>query len=203
MTTLAPTRISEPLGTGAPSTGDLSDEELLRRIADRDEAALSAIYTRYRPLAFSLALRVVGDAARAEDVLQDAFLSVWRKAGTYRPGRGSARTWLSSIVRNRAIDVVRATRERAVQDDEELLLGIRDPGPAVFDQVAASLEGEMTRDALRQLPTEQRHAISLAFFAGLSHSEIATQTGLPLGTVKSRVRLGIQRMRESLVMAAA
>ncbi len=194
--------------TTTPSTmarrqSEASDEELMGWIADGDEAALAALYSRYRPLAFALAVRVVGDAGRAEDVLQDAFLSVWRKAATYTPSRGSAKTWLSSIVRNRAIDVVRASRERAVQDDEELLLGLRDPEPPVFDQVASALDGEMTRTVLRKLPTEQREAISLAYFAGLTHSEIASQTGIPLGTVKSRVRLGIQRMRESLVMAAA
>jgi RNA polymerase sigma-70 factor (ECF subfamily) len=198
---IAPVRDTDP--ASITTAAGPADEELLRRIARREEAALDVLYTRYRALAFSVAVRVVGDGARAEDVVQDAFLSVWRKAGTYRPGRGSVRTWLSSIVRNRAIDIVRATRERTAHEDEELLLGIHDPAPAVFDQVAASLDGEMTRGALQQLPVEQRHAISLAFFEGLSHSEIASQTGLPLGTVKSRVRLGIQRMRESLVMAAA
>jgi len=186
-----------------PPRAEASDEDLVRRIVRRDEAALAALYARYRPLAFSQAIRVVGDAALAEDVLQDAFLSIWRKAHTYRPGRGSVRTWVSSIVRNRAIDIVRARRERAVADDEELLLGIRDPGPAVVDQVVATIEGEVTRSALRTLPTEQREAVSLAFLGGLSHSEIAERTGLPLGTVKSRVRLGIQRMRQSMVPVAA
>ena len=170
MTTATVTPAGRPPAAIRPGSSETTDEELLARIADRDESALAVFYTRYRPLAFSLALRVVGDGARAEDVLQDAFLAVWRKAGTYAPGRGSARTWLSSIVRNRAIDVVRATRERAVQDDEELLLGIRDPAPAVFDQVAAALDGEITRHALRQLPGEQRQAITLAYFDGLSHT---------------------------------
>ncbi len=201
MTSLFPATTTPP--TVVWPAAEASDEELVRSIADRDEAALAALYTRYRPLAFALAVRVVGDGGRAEDVVQDAFLSIWRKAATYAPSRGSAKTWLSSIVRNRAIDIVRATRERAVQDDEELLLGLRDPEPPVFDQVAAALDGEVTRRVLHQLPSEQREAISLAYFGGLSHSEIASRTGLPLGTVKSRVRLGIQRMRESMVMAAA
>jgi len=203
MTTLNAARAAQRPRPSRASVSEPTDEELVRRIAAQDEAALATLYARYRPLAFALAVRVVGDAGRAEDVLQDAFLSVWRKAGTYAEGRGSARTWLSSIVRNRAIDIVRASRERAVQDDEELLLGIHDPAPAVFDQVAASLDGEMTRRALTELPSEQREAISLAYFGGLSHSEIATQTGLPLGTVKSRVRLGIQRMRDAMTMATA
>ena len=175
----------------------------MARIARRDEPALAALYGRYRPLVFALALRVLGDAARAEDVVQDTFLSVWRKASSYAPQRGSARTWISSVARNRAIDIVRASRERPVQDDEELLLGLRDDSPAVVDQVVATVEGEATRSALHGLPMEQRQAIAMAYFGGLSHSEIATRTGLPLGTVKSRVRLGIQRMRESLAMAAA
>ena len=185
------------------ASGAASDEQLMARIAKGDESALAALHERYRGLAFSLALRVVGDGARAEDVVQDAFWAVWRKASSYSPGRGTARTWLSSIVRNRAIDLVRATRERAVQEDEELLLGIQDPQPPVFDQVAAALDSEMTRAVLCELPMEQREAISLAYFVGLSHTEIASQTGLPLGTVKSRVRLGIQRMRESLMVGAA
>lgn len=189
--------------SNVPAPADPTDEELVRRIAEHDERALATLYSRYRPLAFALAIRVVGDAARAEDVLQDAFLSVWRKAATYAPGRGSARTWLSSIVRNRAIDVVRANRERPVQDGEELLLSIHDTAPSVFDQVAASIDGELTHRILGELPSEQRQAISMAYFSGLSHSEIATRTGLPLGTVKSRVRLGIQRMRDSMTVAAA
>lgn len=199
MTTLTAARAAHKV----PVPAEPSDEELISRIAAKDEQALASLYARYRPLAFALAIRVVGDAGRAEDVLQDAFLSIWRKAETYAPGRGSARTWLSSIVRNRAIDIVRASRERPVQDDEELLLGIHDTAPSVFDQVAASIDGELTHRILGELPSEQRQAISMAFFSGLSHSEIATRTGLPLGTVKSRVRLGIQRMRDSMTIAVA
>jgi RNA polymerase sigma-70 factor (ECF subfamily) len=182
---------------------DPSDEELMRRIARRDDAALAQLHDRYRALAFSVALRIVNDAGRAEDVVQDAFLAVWRRAGSYAPDRGSVKTWLSSVVRNRAIDVVRATRERPVADEDGMLLALEDSAPAVHDQVAAVLDGEVTRHALGQLPNEQRQAIALAYFAGLSHSEIADRTGLPLGTVKSRVRLGLQRMRHSLGAFAA
>jgi len=202
MTTLTAARAVLPAAPALPAA-ETSDEDLVRLIAGRDEAALATFYARYRQLAFAVAMRVVGDAGRAEDVLQDAFLAVWRKAATYQPGRGSARTWLSSIVRNRAIDIVRARRERPVLAQEELLLGLHDPAPAVFDQVAASLDGEVTRNALRELPDEQRQAIALAYFGGLSHSEIASHTGLPLGTVKSRVRLGIQRMRSTMTAVAA
>jgi RNA polymerase sigma-70 factor, ECF subfamily len=202
MTTISSAPLA-PVRTPISPAAEPSDEELLQRVAAGDEPALATLYARFRPLAFALALRVVGDPARADDVLQDAFLSVWRKAGTYVLGRGSARTWLSSIVRNRAIDIVRARRERTAGDDEELLLGLHDPAPAVFDQVAASLDREVAHSALRGLPRPQREAIALAYFNGLSHAEIASQTGLPLGTVKSRVRLGIERMRASMGASAA
>ncbi|HEX6129359.1 MAG TPA: sigma-70 family RNA polymerase sigma factor [Candidatus Limnocylindria bacterium] len=186
-------------GTMPPA--DSSDERLMERIASGDEGALALLHDRYRAFAFAIALRVVGDAGRAEDVVQDAFLSVWRRAGSYAIGRGSVRTWLGSVVRNRAIDVIRAMRERAVEDQDQVLLSLHDTAPAVDEQVAAAIEGAETRRALGELPDEQRQAIALAYFAGLSHSEIAERTGLPLGTVKSRVRLGIQRMRQSLTVA--
>jgi RNA polymerase sigma-70 factor (ECF subfamily) len=195
--------ILAPVGRHQPSAADATDEQLVARIAESDELALNILHDRYRALAFSIAMRVVNDAGRAEDVVQDAFLSVWRRAESYAAGRGRVRTWLSSIVRNRAIDIVRASRERPVEDQDELLLGIHDTAPGVHEQVVASLDGEATRQALRGLPDEQRQAIAMAYFAGLSHSEIADRTGLPLGTVKSRVRLGIQRMRQSLSPVAA
>jgi RNA polymerase sigma-70 factor (ECF subfamily) len=182
---------------------DVSDEELMLRIARRDDVALAQLHDRYRALAFAVAQRVVKDPARAEDVVQDAFLAIWRRAGSYAPGRGSVRTWLTSVVRNRAIDIVRATRERPVGEEDGMLLALEDGAPEVHDQVAASIEGEATRRALGKLPDGQRQAIALAYFAGLSHSEIADRTGLPLGTVKSRVRLGLQRMRHALTPVAA
>jgi RNA polymerase sigma-70 factor, ECF subfamily len=177
-----------------------SDAELLAGIARHDEASLAALYDRYHRLAFSLALRVVNDRGRAEDVVQDAFLSIWRKAGSFVEGRGSAKTWLTSIVRNRAIDVVRARRESDA-DDEAVLLAIRDGAPSVVEQVTAGLDRDAIRAAIAELPFEQRQAIAMAYFEGLSHSEIAEATGLPLGTVKSRIRLGMARLKDSLVMA--
>lgn len=187
---------------GAMSPVESSDERLMERIGTGDESALALLHERYRAFAFAIAFRVVGDHGRAEDVVQDAFLSVWRRAGSYAAGRGTVRTWLGSVVRNRAIDVVRATREHAVEDQDQVLLSLHDTAPAVDEQVSASLDGEATRRVLGELPDEQRQAIALAYYAGLSHSEIADRTGLPLGTVKSRVRLGIQRMRQSLAVGA-
>ncbi|MEO8247694.1 MAG: sigma-70 family RNA polymerase sigma factor [Chloroflexota bacterium] len=174
-----------------------TDLELVEAITRQDEASLAELYDRYRSLCYALALRVVHDQGRAEDVVQDAFLAVWRKAGSYTPGRGSVRTWLTSVVRNRAIDIVRARRE-STADDEPTLLAIRDPRPPVEEQVALALDAEMVRTVLADLPHEQRHVISLAFFGGHSHAEIAEETATPLGTVKSRIRLGMQRMRAGL-----
>jgi RNA polymerase sigma-70 factor (ECF subfamily) len=177
-----------------------TDAQLLEGIAQRDESSLAALYDRYHLLAFSLALRVVNDRGRAEDVVQDAFLSVWRKAGSYVEGRGSVKTWLTSIVRNRAIDLVRAKRE-SDSDDEAVLLAIRDPRPSVIEQVTATLDRDVIRGAIGELPLEQRQAIAMAYFEGRSHSEISDATGLPLGTVKSRIRLGMHRLRGVLLEA--
>lgn len=177
-----------------------TDAELLEGIARRDEASLAALYDRYHLLAFSLALRVVNDRGRAEDVVQDAFLSVWRKAGSYVEGRGSVKTWLTSIVRNRSIDLVRARRESDA-DDEAVLLALRDPRPGVVEQVTASLDRDTIRSAIARLPIEQRQAIAMAYFEGRSHSEIAEVTSLPLGTVKSRIRLGMHRLKSLLLEA--
>lgn len=178
----------------------VTDAELLAGIAHQDEASLAALYDRYHRLAFSLALRVVHDRGCAEDVVQDAFLSVWRRAGSFVEGRGSARTWLTSIVRNRAIDVVRARRESDA-DDEAVLLALRDGAPSVIEQVTATLDRDIVRAAIAELPIEQQRAIAMAYFEGLTHSEIAGATGLPLGTVKSRIRLGLARLRDALLAA--
>lgn len=184
----------EPVDTGC------ADTQLLAGIARRDEPSLAALYDRYHLLAFSLALRVVNDRGRAEDVVQDAFLSVWRKAASYVEGRGSVKTWLTSIVRNRAIDLVRARRE-SDGDDGAVLLALRDPRPGVVEQVTANLDRDTLRGVIAELPTEQRQAIAMAYFEGRSHSEIAEVTGLPLGTVKSRIRLGMHRLKGLLIEA--
>jgi RNA polymerase sigma-70 factor (ECF subfamily) len=185
-----------------PSTTERSDAELLAAVARRDETGMAELYDRYHLLAFSVAYRVVNDRARAEDVVQDAFLSIWRKAGTYTEGRGSVRTWLASIVRNRAIDIVRG-RRGSDGDDETVLLNLHDPAPDVHDQVALRLEGRTVRTAVAALPMDQRAAIVMAYYEGRSHSEIAEATGLPLGTVKSRIRLAMHRLRSVMLDAPA
>jgi RNA polymerase sigma-70 factor (ECF subfamily) len=177
-----------------------TDSELLDAIAQRDHAALSELYDRYHLLAHAVALRVVNDRARAEDVVQDAFLAVWRRAGTYAEGRGSVKTWLGSIVRNRAIDIVRGRRE-SDHDDDAILGSLRDPAPGLAEQVAALMDRRSVRVAVAGLPSDQRAAIVMAYFEGRSHSEIAEATGLPLGTVKSRIRLAMHRLRTAVMDA--
>lgn len=184
--------------TKTPTLTTPTDGQLLEGIARGDESSLAALYDRYHNLAFGLALRVLNDRGRAEDVVQDAFLAVWRKAGSYAEARGSVKTWLATIVRNRAIDIVRGRRE-SDSDDEAVLLALEDSRPSVLEQVTASLDRDVLRTVVASLPAEQRQAIAMAYFQGLSHSEIAAATDLPLGTVKSRIRLGMQRLKAQLL----
>jgi RNA polymerase sigma-70 factor (ECF subfamily) len=177
-------------------TADPSDRELLAEMARGDRAAFGALYDRYAPLALGLATRVVGDRGTAEEVVQDAFISAWRRAGTYQPSRGEPRAWLLSIVHHRAIDRVRGAvgRSRLERIDDSPSAEPVDPSD-VWGETLASLTRQQIATALRQLPADQREAIELAFFAGLTHLEIAERLGLPLGTVKGRVRLGLRRLR--------
>ncbi len=177
-----------------------SDSTLMARIADGDQSSLGALYDRHGGMALRVALSIVRDHGRAEDVVQDAFVSVWRKGGSYAPGRGDVRSWLIGIVRNRAIDTLRARRTSEV-DDDGVLRSIPDPGPSVADQVVATLEGETVRAAMRKLSREQREAISLAYSGSHTHAEVAAITGLPLGTVHGRIRLGLRHLKAHLLAA--
>ena len=175
-----------------------ADAELLYAITRRDPDALVALYDRYGRLAFGLAYRVLGDPATAEEVVQDAFMRVWQRAESFDAERGSLRAWLLSIVHHRAIDQV---RKRGTHPEDEALDPIA-PRPGVSDvwgDVLATLEAEQVRRAVAELPVEQRQAIELAYFSGLTHHEIAQQTGIPLGTIKSRLRLGLRHLRQLLV----
>jgi RNA polymerase sigma-70 factor (ECF subfamily) len=178
-----------------------SDEELLQAIAAQDVTALEALYARYGALCFSLALRITGNRETAEEVVQEALLSAWRRGSTFEPGRGSGRAWLMGIVHHRAIDVVRARASRGqtvVLDDIGEIAGDGDPWP----QVQQSLDRETIRGALKSLPDEQRACIELAYFGGYSYPEIAAKLEVPLGTIKSRLRLGLQRLRALLTEQA-
>jgi RNA polymerase sigma-70 factor (ECF subfamily) len=166
------------------------------RIARRDQKALAALYDRLAPLAYGLALRILADRRLAEDAVQEAFLRAWRRARQFEAARGSARGWLLRIVRNAAIDQLRSLQalQRADARGCESLEGAEHAAP---DAIAAGAErAGLLRAALDRLPADQRHVIEIAYFQGLSHSEIASREGIPLGTVKTRIRDGVRRLRK-------
>lgn len=178
-----------------------SDEELLAALAARDASALEDLYARYGRLAFSLAVRITAVPETAEEVVQEVFLAAWRSAATYQASRASARTWLLSITHHRAVDAVRRRAARVQQVPLELQ--IRDPEVSdVWAEVSRTLDAEQVRKALRELPAEQRESIDLAYFQGLTYPEIAQRMDVPLGTVKSRLRLGLAKLRGLLREAA-
>jgi RNA polymerase sigma-70 factor (ECF subfamily) len=176
------------------------DEILLARLSRRDPEALDALYTRYGRLAFALAYRVLGSPEAAEDAVQEAFLSIWRAAETYQQARGAARGWLLSVVRNRAIDMLRAREARpkvGATLDQIASLAADQSDPA--EDALRRVEAVKVREALAALPEEQRHTVELAFFSGLTYPEVAARMGAPLGTVKSRMRLALERLRGLLL----
>jgi RNA polymerase sigma-70 factor (ECF subfamily) len=175
-----------------------SDDSLLDAIRRRDEGAIAALYDRYGRLAFGLAYRVVGERNAAEDVVQEAFLSIWRRAASFETARGSVRTWVLSIVHHRAIDRLRGTAGRTRQDapieDFERILAIDDP----WREVSQVIQRETLQKAIATLPDAQRQAVEMAYFDGFTQQEIATRMDVPVGTVKGRLRLAMQRLRALL-----
>ena len=181
----------------------LSDEDLISLVQVRDARAFATLYDRHSRTAYSLAYRMMGEPQAAQDVLQDALLKVWRNASSYRPERGSVRTWLLSIVHNRGIDQLRSlASRRRVQEKVEASASRSQPSEA-FAQSWANVQREQVREALRSLPEEQLKVLELAYFSGYAQLEIAELLGLPLGTVKGRIRLGLKKMRGLLVWEAA
>lgn len=187
----------------AMHSSDPTDLILLQRIVARDSDALASLYDRHSRLLFGLILRIVRDRAEAEDILQEVFVRVWTRAELFDPRLGGPTAWLVRIARNRAIDRLRARRGRDA-DGPPLDESIAERPAAATDIVspeAAALEAERRGtviDALSVLPAEQRRLIEAAFFEGYTHSELATRFGLPLGTVKTRIRAGIVAMRQRL-----
>ena len=179
---------------------ELTDETLLNRITQRDEAALGTLYDRYAKLSYSLAWRVVGDEASAQDVVQEAYLKIWRMAHTYHPSRGAVRAWVLAIVHHQAVDVCRG-RRTTVAIDPTSETDPYDPAGSedVWESVNAKLDQESLAKALDKIPVEQRRMIELAFFKGYTHREIADLARLPLGTVKGRIRIGMEKLRDLLL----
>ena len=177
-----------------------SDEALLAAVVGGDRDALGILYDRYHRLAMAVAYRVLNDHGASEDVVHDAFITVWRRGESFNAARGSVRSWLLTVVRNAAIDRRRGRHGRALQDTplDNIAFLLSSDKEEIFAVVAAGIEAGRVRDALFALPNEQREAIELAYFRGLTQNEIAEQTGAALGTVKGRMRLGLQKMRVSL-----
>src|SRR5436190_7259892 len=186
-----------PRGRTASPTDD-ADQAALALVTAGQLDSLQELYDRYRVMAYSIALRITADAALAEDVVQDAFLGVWRNAGRYVEGRGSVKTWLLSIVHHRAVDAVRRRRPTTELPEREEVPPLALTLPDLWDDVSAGLDREQIAAAMTTLSDVQREAIELAYWGGLTQQEISERTGTPLGTVKSRVRLGLLSLRRAL-----
>jgi RNA polymerase sigma-70 factor (ECF subfamily) len=180
-----------------PEPGQISDVSILQAIARRDETALAQLYDRYRVILFGLLLRILHNREEAEDVLQEVFLQIWRRAADFDENRGRPFTWLVTLARSRAIDRLRSLAAR----DRVALAGAREPSEEVSDAVDDALKSEqksVVTTALAQLPEEQQQPLLLAYYDGLTQSEIAKKLNAPLGTVKTRMRAGLKKLREQL-----
>jgi RNA polymerase sigma-70 factor, ECF subfamily len=183
-----------------------ADCELVRRMAAGDEAALGELHDRHATLLHSVVVRIVGDPSDAEEVLEETFWQAWRQAGRYEEGRGGISTWLVMMARSRALDRVRSRRrfreERWEELPEPAKLGADDDGlsPSPLDDAQADEVRRVVARAVATLPPEQRQTVELAYFRGMSQTEIAEATGQPLGTVKTRARLALQKLREALAV---
>src|SRR5688572_14001234 len=178
-----------------------ADRLIVERMAQGDGAALAELYDRHGRIVFSLAARILSDHGEAEDLTQDVFALAWRNAPRYDPARGAVAAWLLITTRSRAIDRLRARRVRpgaATEDDVRRLDAIPDRAPSVEMIVADRQMAGRVRDALAELPADQRQALELAYFEGLSQSEIGERTGIPLGTIKTRIRTGLSRLRHAM-----
>lgn len=182
----------------------LADEDLMVLVSSGHAAAFEIVYERHETAAFSLAYRVVGDRASAEEAVQDAFMNLWHSGARYDPARGSVRTWLLGIVQRRAIDALRRggkhASRRASDEGIDAWLASAD---RTDEQAEARAQAATVRAALLDLPEDQRRAVELAYYGGRSHSEIAALTAVPMGTVKGRLRLALNKLRDELAPAAA
>lgn len=181
----------------------LSDQQLMMRLAERDANALTTIYGRYARPIYSLAIRIMGKPERAEEVVQEVFIKLWRKPHSYDPQRGAFINWVLGVTHNQAIDELQRERnhERSVSHslptagEEELSIDVPDPTADPADQAWYSVRLDIVREALMRLPQAQREVIELAYFSGLTQVEIAVRLAEPLGTIKTRTRLALQKLK--------
>jgi RNA polymerase sigma-70 factor (ECF subfamily) len=173
----------------------LADEDLISLVEASDAEAFATLYDRHSRAAFSLANRMMGYRQAAEDLAQDAFLKVWRNASSYRAERGSVRTWILSIVHNRGIDQIRSLASRRRTQDRVEASAPRSQPSEAFAETWRNSQRDQVREALNTLPPEQLKILELAYFSGYTHVEISELLGLPLGTVKGRMRLGLKKVR--------
>ncbi|WP_200947524.1 ECF RNA polymerase sigma factor SigK [Microbacterium sp. Root166] len=176
--------------------------ELLQRVANGDQAAFARLYDMLAPRVFGLVLRVLVDRSQSEEVLQEVFLEIWQSASRFAPNRGQARSWILTIAHRRAVDRVRSSQ---ASTDRDVRAGFRDLDVAhdsVVEQVELRIEGEKVTAALSSLPEAQKEALTLAYYGGYSQSEIAALVGAPLGTIKTRMRDGLSRLRAEMGVTA-
>jgi RNA polymerase sigma-70 factor, ECF subfamily len=174
----------------------LADEDLISLVEVADAEAFATLYDRHSRAAFSLAYRMMGERQASEDLAQDAFLKVWRGASSYRADRGSVRTWILSIVHNRGIDQIRSQASRRRTQEKIEASAPRSQPSEAFAQTLRNSQRDQVREALDTLPPEQLKILELAYFSGYTHVEISDLLGLPLGTVKGRMRLGLKKIRD-------
>lgn len=195
------------MSTGIAVTGRMgadpkSDAELMARVARQDRRALEELYDRYAPAAMGLALKMIGERNAAEEIVQEAFWRVWKRGATFETQRGQFTAWLFGIVHNLTIDEMRRRRVRpntvSTDGDDDSILDLPDTGMDVAESAFSTVRGEQVRQALQGLPAAQRSVIELAYFEGLTHEEIATRLNEPIGTIHTRARLALLKLRESL-----
>jgi len=193
------TLLAAPPPHAARDLAHLSDEALLSLVASSDDGALGELYDRFGGVAYGLALRILRDESLAQDAVQEAFLGVWRTADRFLAERAAARTWILTLVHRRAVDLVRREDRRR----GEPLEGAPEPAAreTVDEEAAVRFQRRVVQEALRQLTPEQREALELGYYGGLTQAELAEQLGQPLGTVKSRMFAGLGRLRELLGQA--
>ena len=193
--------MERPCGSGRPDgretvgqvLRDVGDEELVYRVAGGDDRALSELYDRYSQPVYATGVRLLRDVSLAEELVQDAFTNVWRRAGTFDPERASFSTWLYRITHNRVVDLARKRKVRPISLGEDPLQTV--PGGP---EPEASVDGWDVARALSRIPGEQREVLTMAYFQGLTHDEISQQTGVPLGTVKSRTTAALKKLRRAM-----